>query len=268
MLEIEGLSFAYAGAAVSAIAHPSPGNGSASALLLNQLSLSVPAGELLAVLGPNGVGKSTLLKLIAGLLPCKQGRIFVDTTDLDSLSRRERARRIAYLPQITETAQVTVFEAVLLGRLPHLGLAPSERDLAMVDAIICDLGLDSLSGRPVGRLSGGELQKVVIARALVQEPRLLLLDEPVNHLDLRNQMAVLRSIRALTSERGLITLVVLQDLNLALRFADRFLLLGPEPAVSSGPMQALGAEVVRAAYGIDVIRGRVGGHSVMIPYLD
>jgi iron complex transport system ATP-binding protein len=261
MLEIKGLSFAYSGVAAGA----SPGSGSAGALLLSQLNLSAAAGELLAVLGPNGVGKSTLLKLIAGLLPCKHGRICVDGIDLGSLSRRERARRIAYLPQITETAQVTVFEAVLLGRLPHLGLAPSERDLAMVDAIICDLGLGSLSSRRVARLSGGELQKVVIARALAQEPRLLLLDEPVNHLDLRNQMAVLRSIRALARERALITLVVLHDLNLALRFADRFLLLGPEAQVCGGPMQALGSEVVHSAYGIEVIRGQVGGHPVVIP---
>lgn len=242
--------------------------GKRSLPLLDQLSLSVAAGELLAVLGPNGVGKSTLLKLVAGLLPCRQGRMAVDGTDLDSLSRRQRARRIAYLPQIAETAQVTVFEAVLLGRLPHLGLQPSERDLAMVDAIICDLGLAPLSGRRVGRLSGGELQKVVIARALVQEPRLLLLDEPVNHLDLRNQITVLRSIQALARERALITLIVLHDLNLALRFADRFLLLGPHAAVSSGPMKALGREAVRSAYGIDVIRGEVGGHPVMVPRSD
>ncbi|EIC21594.1 ABC transporter ATP-binding protein [Thiorhodovibrio frisius] len=259
MLEIDRVSFAYPGSAAV--------NGSARALLLDQLSLSSAPGELLAVLGPNGAGKSTLLKLIAGLLPCKQGRIRVDATDLDSLSRRERARRIAYLPQITETAQVTVFEAVLLGRLPHLGLQPSERDLEVVDAMICDLGLAPLSARRVGRLSGGELQKVVIARALVQEPRLLLLDEPVNHLDLRNQIAVLRSIQQLARERALITLVVLHDLNLALRFADRFLLLGPA-AVSSGQMDALGSADIRAAYGIEVIRGQVGGHAVMVPCAD
>ena len=206
-----------------------------------------------------------MLKLIAGLLPCKQGRICVEDTDLVSLSRRERAQRIAYLPQITETAPVTVFEAVLLGRLPHLGLQPSERDLAMVDTTLCDLGLAPLSARRVGRLSGGELQKVVIARALVQEPRLLLLDEPVNHLDLRNQIAVLRSIQALTRAHALITLVVLHDLNLALRFADRFLLMGPRAAVTTGNMDALASEAVGAAYGIKVIRGEVAGQPVMVP---
>ncbi|MEA3638909.1 MAG: ABC transporter ATP-binding protein [Lamprobacter sp.] len=279
MLEIDRLSFDYArgGSSKAVGCHAGPGSSSdaaansaadnGGALLLDQLSLSVASGELLAVLGPNGIGKSTLLKLIAGLLPCKQGRICVDTTDLSALSRRERARRIAYLPQITETAQVTVFEAVLLGRLPHLGLQPSEHDLAMVDTIICDLGLAPLSSRRVGRLSGGELQKVVIARALVQEPRLMLLDEPVNHLDLRNQIAVLHSIQALTRAHALITLVVLHDLNLALRFADRFLLLGPRAAVTTGRMDALASEAVGVAYGIKVIRGEVGGLPVMVPVI-
>ncbi|MEA1051840.1 ABC transporter ATP-binding protein [Lamprobacter modestohalophilus] len=263
MLEIDRLSFAYARGASSKAAAADNG----STLLLDQLSLSVAPGELLAVLGPNGIGKSTLIKLIAGLLPCKQGRICIDTTDLSSLSRRERAQRIAYLPQMTEIAPVTVFEAVLLGRLPHLGLQPSERDLAMVDTIIRELGLAPLSGRRVGRLSGGELQKVVIARALVQEPRLLLLDEPVNHLDLRNQIAVLHSIQALTRAHALIALVVLHDLNLALRFADRFLLLGPRAAVTTGRMDVLASEAVGAAYGIKVIRGEVGGQPVMVPVI-
>ncbi|NEX15175.1 MAG: ABC transporter ATP-binding protein [Halochromatium sp.] len=277
MLEIDRLSFSYArGTSSKAVGrHGARGAfcdvsadsavGNRRPLLLDQLNLSVASGELLAVLGPNGVGKSTLLKLIAGLLPCKQGRIGIDTTDLSALSRRERAQRIAYLPQMTEIAPVTVFEAVLLGRLPHLGLQPSERDLAMVDTMLCDLGLAPLSGRRVGRLSGGELQKVVIARALVQEPRLLLLDEPVNHLDLRNQIAVLQSIQALTRAHALITLVVLHDLNLALRFADRFLLLGPRAAVTTGRMDVLASEAVGAAYGIKVIRGEVGGQPVMVP---
>jgi iron complex transport system ATP-binding protein len=251
MLEIERLSFAYAG------------NG--SALLLDELSLSAEGGELLAVLGPNGVGKSTLLKLIAGLLTAQAGRIRVDAIELGPLAPRERAQRVAYLPQISATAQVSVFEAVLLGRLPHLDLRPSERDLALVDAMISDLGLARLSGRRVSRLSGGELQKVAIARALVQQPRLLLLDEPVNHLDLRNQVAVLSSIRDLARSHALITLVVLHDLNLALRFADRFLLLGPDATVTTGPITELAADDAGAAYGVDVVRGQVGAQPVMIP---
>lgn len=251
MLEIEQLSFGY------------PQRGARP--VLDRLDLMAAGGELLAVLGPNGVGKSTLLKLIAGLLPAAPGRLQLDGHDLAPLSRRARARRIAYLPQITATAEVSVFEAVLLGRLPHLGLRPSARDLVLVETLLRDLDLAALSGRRVTRLSGGELQKVVIARALVQEPRLLLLDEPVNHLDLRNQLAVLRSIQALARERALITLIVLHDLNLALRFADRFLLLGPGAVVQSGGMEALTPAAVQTAYGVEVVRGEVGGRPVMVP---
>jgi len=259
MLEIDRLSFAYQASALAVSADGS------NVPLLDQLSLTVRVGELVVVLGPNGAGKSTLLKLIAGVLPLRHGRIRVDATDLAELSARDRARRVAYLPQLGTTSEVTVFEAVLLGRLPHLGISPGEQDLMAVDEMICALGLAPLSQRRVTRLSGGELQKVLIARALVQSPRLLLLDEPVNHLDLRNQMAVLRSIRVQVRQRGLASLVVLHDINLALRFADRFLLLAEDATVAQGAIDALAPEAVSDAYGIEVTKGELDGVTVMIP---
>ncbi|MBK1646090.1 ABC transporter [Thiocapsa imhoffii] len=247
MLSIAGLSFGYRGAPV-----------------LSELALQAPAGVLTAVLGPNGVGKSTLLKLIAGLLPAPRDRVRLDGTDLSRLTRTRRAQRIAYLPQMTTPAQVSVFEAVLLGRLPH----PSGRtdtDLVLVEEMLQRLGLACLSDRPVTQLSGGELQKVLIARALVQEPRLLLLDEPVNHLDLRNQIEVLETIQGVVQDQNLVGLVVLHDLNLALRFAERVLLLGPGGAIHTGAMAELRTDQVEQAYGIAVVRGEVGGLPVMIP---
>jgi iron complex transport system ATP-binding protein len=254
-LRIQGLAFSYAGA----------GSDDRAAPVLDQLDLNVGRGALLVVLGPNGVGTSTLLKLVAGLLPFREGVIQLDALDLTGLSARERARRVAYLPQLSASTEVSVFEAVLLGRLPHLGVGPGQRDLAVVDRTLRALGLAPLSARRVTRLSGGELQKVLIARALVQEPQLLLLDEPVNHLDLRNQMAVLRSIQAQARERQLATLVVLHDINLALRFADQFLLMGPDATSTQGPIADLAPEAVGDAYGIEVIRGEVDGRPVMVP---
>ena len=247
MLAIEALHFGYPGAPV-----------------LSGLAAQAPPGALTAVLGPNGVGKSTLLKLVAGILPLQSGRIRLDGADLPHLSRARRARMVAYLPQMTRPVQVSVFEAVLLGRLPHAG-ADNAADLVVVEQMLYRLGLAHLSDRPVTTLSGGELQKVLIARALVQHPRLLMLDEPVNHLDLRNQIEVMETIRDVVRDRDLAGLVVLHDLNLALRFADRFLLLGPAGATHCGSMADLDAEQVRMAYGIPVVRGEVGGYAVMVP---
>ena len=233
--------------------------------LLEGLDLSVRPGELLAVLGPNGAGKTTLIKALAHLLPPCAGALHLDGISLTGLSRPERARQVAYLPQQNEVAPVTVFEAVLLGRLPHLGWQVGEADLARVEDILARLGLTDLAGRACTALSGGELQKVLIGRVLAQAPRLLLLDEPVNHLDLANQIDVLALVRATTREQALITLVVIHDLNLALRFADRFLLLDGVGGAVSGTLDELTPERVERAYRVPVARGEVAGHSLLVP---
>ena len=233
--------------------------------LLRGLDLTAQAGELLAVLGPNGAGKSTLLKALTHLLRPQTGSLLLDGERLSGLNRQVRARRVAYLPQQSQPAGVTVYEAVLLGRIPHLGWQVDERDLALIDAIIGHLELMPFAGRPCTALSGGELQKVLIGRALAQTPRMLLLDEPVNHLDLANQLDVLALIRRTARERDLVTLVVLHDLNLALRFADRFLLLDGHGGYSTGAMAELGPEQVEQVYRVPVTRGRLAGHSIFIP---
>ncbi|AGX87973.1 ABC transporter ATP-binding protein [Candidatus Symbiobacter mobilis] len=239
--------------------------GHGSRVLLRDLDMDVRPGEMLAVLGPNGAGKTTLLKVLAHLWMPHAGSLLLDDVPLTGLTPPERARRVSYLPQQSEAAPVTVFEAVLLGRVPHLGWQVGEADLARVDNVLAHLHLAPLADRCCMALSGGELQKVLIGRALAQEPRLLLLDEPVNHLDLANQIDVLSLVRASTREQGLITLVVIHDLNLALRFADRFLLLDGHGGCETFPMDALSPDRVRRAYGVPVARGEVAGFSMLVP---
>lgn len=239
--------------------------GHGARVLLRGLQFDARAGEVLAILGPNGAGKTTLLKVLAHLLPPHGGRLALDDVALTGLTPPERARRVAYLPQHNDVAPVTVFEAVLLGRVPHLGWQVAETDLARVEAILARLGLVALAGRSCAALSGGELQKVLIGRALAQAPRLLLLDEPVNHLDLANQIDVLSLVRATTREQHLVTLVVMHDLNLALRFADRFLLLDGRGGCDAGTMDDLGPERVQRAYGVPVARGSVAGVPLLVP---
>lgn len=239
--------------------------GHGARVLLRGLALDARPGEMLAVLGPNGAGKTTLLKVLAHLLPPHAGTLSLDDVALTGLTPPERARRVAYLPQQNEVAAVTVFEAVLLGRVPHLGWQVGEADLARVEDILGRLGLTALAGRSCAALSGGELQKVLIGRALAQAPRLLLLDEPVNHLDLANQIDVLSLVRATTREHHLVTLVVIHDLNLALRFADRVLLLDGRGGCESGAMDGLDPERVERAYGVPVARGMVAGFPLLVP---
>lgn len=248
MLEVSGLALGYAGPP-----------------LLRGLDLGAAAGEVLAVIGPNGAGKTTLLKALARLLRPRAGRLVLDGIDLARLSRRARARRIAYLPQHSQAVPVSVTEAVRLGRLPHRDWPRGAEDRALVDGVITALGLAPLAARACTALSGGELQKVLIARALVQAPRLLALDEPVNHLDLANQLEVLGLVRDTTRTEALVTLVVLHDLNLALRFADRFLLLDGQGGWQAGPIGALAPAAVGRVYGLELAVGEIAGHRLLVP---
>ncbi|MCD8553477.1 ABC transporter ATP-binding protein [Seleniivibrio sp.] len=193
--------------------------------ILDGIGFSVGSGELCAVIGPNGAGKSTLMKVITGLINPSDGSVQFMKTDLMSLVPRARAKVVAYLPQITHAVSSSVSDAVLLGRKPYISWYPSADDRELVSDVAFRLGIDHLLERNVTELSGGELQKVLIARALVQETFVLILDEPVNHLDVKNQIDIMETTRQLTRESGLATLVVIHDLNLALRYADSVLLL-------------------------------------------
>lgn len=221
--------------------------------ILRDIRFQVGTGEFLAILGNNGAGKSTLLKCLNRVLKPQRGTVMLDEGDVAGLSRVQLARRLGYVPQKTEaTTRMTVFDAVLLGRKPHIGWDAGKRDFKIVERVLGQLGLDDLAMRFLDELSGGELQKTAIARALAQEPSMLLLDEPTSSLDLRNQLEVLGMIKRVAADTGVAVVAVMHDINLALRYADRFLFLSSGRVHSCGGPEVITSDNIASVYGVAV----------------
>lgn len=220
--------------------------------VLRNVDLYARPGELLAILGPNGAGKTTLLKCINGIHRPQSGTVRVGEQNLARMHPAEAARIIGYVPQRIDTARLTVFDAVLLGRKPYLRWRVDQHDIGKVYAALAQLGLEPLALRHMDELSGGELQKVAIARALVQEPKLLLFDEPTSALDLRTQVQILSFIRHVISEHGLTALMTMHDLNTALRYADRVVFLKEGTVHFSGRKETITPGMIEDVYGLPV----------------
>jgi iron complex transport system ATP-binding protein len=234
--------------------------------VLQGVSLTLSPGEVLAVLGPNGAGKSTLLRCLAGAL-APQGRVELSGRALASVPPTERARLLAFVPQHVPTRlPMTVFEAVLLGRRPYLSWRPRPQDLEAVWESLSLLGLTDLAQREFSEISGGQRQKVALARALAQESRLLVMDEPTSSLDLRHQMEVMALLCALAEERDVGVVLAMHDLNLAARFASRAILLHRGRVLADGePDRVLTEASIREVYGVDVLRVPAGSGAVFFP---
>lgn len=232
------------------------------------IALDLAGGEVLALLGPNGHGKTTLLKTLLGLLPTKGGTLTLDGKPLAALSIGERARALAYVPQVhAGTFAFSVSEVVLMGRTARSSLfaAPSSHDREMVRAMLQRLGIEHLAARPYTEISGGERQLVMIARALAQEPRYVILDEPTASLDFGNQGKVMGQIRRLADE-GLGVLFTTHDPNQALRYADRVLLLREGRALASGrASDLLTPEQLATLYGVAIESVRGDGKLAFLP---
>ena len=225
--------------------------GYEDAPVLQGIDLDVAAGEWVALIGPNGAGKSTLLKACVGMVR-PAGSLRVDGDQPERLRPRELARRIAFVPQQpTIPGGISVTDYVLLGRTPYIGHfgVESPHDLAVVAGVLERLDLAALAGRRMDQLSGGELQRTVLARALAQEAPLLLLDEPTSALDVGHQQQVLELVEELRHERGLTVLSAMHDLTLAGQFADRLLLLAGGRIAAAGPARAvLTEDTIRRHY--------------------
>ncbi|NLZ30893.1 MAG: ABC transporter ATP-binding protein [Methanomicrobiales archaeon] len=224
-------------------------------LSVEDLSFAVDAGEVIGLVGPNGCGKTTLIKCVDGMLRPKEGRVMLRGQDLRTMHRREVAREMAYVPQSAgnQTAS-TVFETVLMGRRPYLNWTVSPEDEKRVIAALDLLDLEGLAFRKVAELSGGERQRVMIARALVQETGVVLLDEPTSNLDIRHQMAVMEVLSGLAEERDLAVVIALHDLNLAATYCHRLMVLAGGSIYGYGaPEEVLTREMLGNVYGIEAV---------------
>ena len=247
ILSVAGLKFSYNSHAV-----------------LAGVSFHLDKGQILGVLGVNGAGKSTLLKCINRILRTKRDTVFLNGKDIHQMRGEEIARGMGYVPQKYGHEPLTVFDTVLLGRRPHIRWAATRKDLEVVESILHLMHLEHFALRPVIQLSGGEAQKVMIARALAQDPEILLLDEPLSNLDLKNQIEVMHLLVQAVRQRGLAAILSVHDLNLALRFADFFLLLKDGKVHTFATREAITAEVIEEVYGVKVILQEVQGYPVMI----
>ena len=242
--------------------------------VLRGIDMHVDAGEVVAMLGPNGCGKTTLLRVASGVHTASDGSVLIEGRDVRAMPAAAVARRVAVVAQSAPLPEgFTSFEVALMGRTPHLRLLQSEgaRDVAIVRTAMERTGCWELRHRYVQELSGGERQRVVIARALAQQPSLLLLDEPTSHLDIQHQVETFRLMLALCREQGIAVLAVLHDLTLAGAFADRLYLVERGRIAAEGaPAGVLRAETIRRVYGIDVqvLPHPQTGRPIVVPDLD
>jgi iron complex transport system ATP-binding protein len=238
--------------------------------LLYNVHLQVHAGEMLGLLGPNGSGKTTLLRLVSGVLRPRQGKIFLEGRDLQQWGRRGAAQHIAVVPQeLHMPFAFTVEHMVSLGRTPFVNFFGSQtrHDSLVVQEAMQAAGIDMLAGRVFNQLSGGERQRVLIAMALSQEPKLLLLDEPTSHLDIKYQVETLELVQQLNRARGVTVIAAMHDLNLAARYFPRLLLFQRGIVADAGPAEVLEPELLSRVYGVSVQVGILRGaeHLSVLP---
>ncbi|AZV46418.1 iron ABC transporter ATP-binding protein [Nautilia sp. PV-1] len=223
-----------------------------SSKILNDISFELKKGEVVAILGVNGAGKSTLLKSIARIIKPKKGTVYLGKEDLHRLDYAELGKKVGYVNQKSEGGYLNVFDTLLLGRKVYFRHSPKKEDLAKVEEMLKILDLEKKAFVPTNELSGGELQKVVIARALLQESEVLLLDEPTNNLDIKNQVNILKLIRNYSKNKEILSILVMHDINLALKFCDKFIFMKNGKIEEEGDISIINGDIIKKIYDIDV----------------
>jgi len=225
----------------------------ASVPILKNVCIELAASEMLSVVGPNGAGKSTLIRCIDRILKPRHGTILLDERDIKEMHQKEIAKKIGYIPQsASHIFPATVFDTVLMGRRPHIGWRSSEKDTEKVLETLQMLNIEEFAMRDINELSGGQQQKVFIARALTQEPDVLLLDEPTSNLDIRHQLDVMGIIKTIVREKRIAAIMAIHDLNLAARYADKIIMMNSGKVFSAGdPVSVLTPENIKHVYGVE-----------------
>ena len=249
MLKVENLCFSY---------------GSRAEAVLNGASMELKQGEIGILLGKNGSGKTTLFKNILGIEKPQSGNIFFEGEDLLKMNRRQRARRIAYVPQHIHFGDLTVFDSVLMGRVSYFGMKASREDYEAVERILADMQLLDFANRSAEALSGGGKQKIAIARAMAQEPKLMVFDEPTGNLDIANEQLIIEEAKKLAREKNISILSSLHDFNQALYFGDRFFFMKDGAVKYAGGKEIVTEEVIRDVFDAPVQIRQIDGQRVIL----
>jgi len=234
MMNIKDLSFSYG-----------------STKILDDISFDASDNKIISILGPNGTGKTTLLKCICNIHRPEGGEILIDGTNVLDLKGKELATHIGYVPQNSPASRMSVFDLILLGRKPHIDWFVTKTDIDKVSDIIDELDMSHLSFRYLDEVSGGELQKAQIARAIVQEPKLLILDEPTNNLDISNQHITMHMIEDVVRSKNMCTIMTMHDINLAVHYSDLFLFLKNGGIAAYGGLEVITTDLIQEVYGME-----------------
>ncbi|MGN0137249.1 MAG: ABC transporter ATP-binding protein [Candidatus Methanomethylophilaceae archaeon] len=242
--------------------------GYSSSPVLKDVNLEVNGPQLISIIGPNGVGKSTLIHCINKILSPTKGVVMIDGEDVSGISIKEMAKKVGYVPYATSDAfPLSVVDTVLMGRHPHSGWKSLDHDLDVVYSTLKLINIEHLAMRSFDELSAGQHQKVMLARGLVQEPEVLLLDEPTSNLDIKHQMEVTRILRNLSQEKGILIIMISHDLNIAAKYSDNMVMLSNGSIYAVGtPKEVLTKENIKAVYGVDseIIESHGRPHIIML----